>query len=102
MSVKSVGKKLDKDGFAFFTEHGAWCPASWLTHERPDSWGRLREDALNDFTYYWGCHASPCLECPCKTGGKNPKERYGVGSCRSAMHLDLVARAERLAGVQGE
>lgn len=102
LSVKSVGKKLDKDGFAFFTEHGAWCPASWLTHERPDSWGRLREDAVNDFTYYWGCHASPCLECPCKTGGKNPKERYGVGSCRSAMHLDLVARAERLAGVSAD
>lgn len=102
LSVKSVGKKLDKDGFAFFTEHGAWCPASWLTHEPADSWERLREDAVNDFTYYWGCHASPCLECPCKTGGKNPKERYGVGSCRSAMHLDLVARAERLAGVQGE
>ena len=73
-----------------------------LTHERPDSWGRLREDAVNDYTYYWGCHASPCLECPCKTGGKKPKERYGVGSCRSAMHLDLVARAERLAGVRGD
>ena len=102
LSVKSVGKKLDKDGFAFFTEHGAWCPASWLTHEPADSWGRLREDAVNDFTYYWGCHASPCLECPCKTGGKNPKERYGVGSCRSAMHLDLVARAERLAGVRAD
>lgn len=102
LSVKLVGKKLDKDGLAFFTEHSAWCPASWLTHERPDSWERLREDAVNDYTYYWGCHASPCLECPCKTGGKKPKERYGVGSCRSAMHLDLVARAERLAGVRGD
>lgn len=75
---------------------------TWVSHERPDSWERLREDAVNDFTYYWGCHASPCLECPCKTGGKNPKERYGVGSCRSAMHLDLVARAERLAGVSAD
>ena len=33
LSVKLVGKKLDKDGLAFFTEHSAWCPASWLTHE---------------------------------------------------------------------
>ena len=37
LSVKLVGKKLDKDGLAFFTEHSAWCPASWLTHERPDT-----------------------------------------------------------------
>lgn len=85
----------------FFIEE-RYIAAGLLTHERPDSWERLREDAVNDYTYYWGCHASPCLECPCKTGGKKPKERYGVGSCRSAMHLDLVARAERLAGVQGE
>jgi hypothetical protein len=37
LSVKLVGKKLDKDGLAFFTEHSAWCPASWLTHECPDT-----------------------------------------------------------------
>lgn len=103
LSVKSVGKKLDKDGFAFFTEHGAWCPASWLTHEPADSWGRLREDALKTFYAYCGCEGMPCTPCPAKIGDERPCDHYGTGiSCTDAIQLDLVARAERLAGVQGE
>lgn len=102
LSVKLVGKKLDKDGLAFFTEHSAWCPASWLTHERPDSWGRLREDAAKIMSEYWGCAGHHCEECPSKVGGKTPAGRYGVDWCDEAMRLDIVARAERLAGVRGD
>lgn len=102
LSVKLVGKKLDKDGLAFFTEHSAWCPASWLTHERPDSWERLREDAAKIMSEYWGCAGHHCEECPSKVGGKTPAGRYGVDWCDEAMRLDIVARAERLAGVRGD
>lgn len=103
LSVKLVGKKLDKDGLAFFTEHSAWCPASWLTHECPDSWGRLREDALKTVYAYWGCEGMLCTLCPAKIGDERPFDHYGTGtSCTDAIRLDLVARAERLAGVRGD
>lgn len=73
-----------------------------LTHERPDSWERLREDARKDYTAYWCCIGFCCDKCPALVDGKSPKERYGVESCKYAMMLDLVARAERLAGVRGD
>ena len=73
-----------------------------LTHERPDSWERLREDARKDSTAYWCCIGFCCDKCPALVDGKSPKERYGVESCKYAMMLDLVARAERLAGVRGD
>ena len=73
-----------------------------LTHERPDSWGRLREDARKVYTAYWGCIGFCCDECPALVDGKDPIERYDTSWCDTAMQLDLVARAERLAGVQGE
>ncbi len=100
LSVKSVGKKLDKDGFAFFTEHGAWCPASWLTHDPTDSWARLHEDARKVYAAYWGCIGFCCDECPALVDGKDPIERYSTANCHDAMSRDLVARAERLAGVE--
>lgn len=82
------------------TIHEMYCHASWLTHERPDSWGRLREDALKTFYAYWGCEGMPCTLCPAKIGDERPCDHYGTGtSCTDAIHLDLVARAERLAGV---
>lgn len=74
-----------------------------LTRERPDSWGRLREDALKTFYAYWGCEGMLCTLCPAKIGDERPCDHYGTGtSCTDAIRLDLVARAERLAGVQGE
>lgn len=72
-----------------------------LAHERPDSWERLREDALKTFYAYWGCDGMPCTLCPAKIGDERPCDHYGTGtSCTDAIHLDLVARAERLAGVE--
>ena len=81
------------------TSWDAWCPASWLTHERPDSWGRLREDALKTVSEYWGCGGWECHECPASVGGETPRQRYRTTWCFNALHLDIVARAERLAGV---
>ena len=84
-------------------EENRWCPASWLTHERPDSWGRLREDALKTVYAYWGCEGMPCNLCPAKIGDERPYDHYGTGtSCTNAIRLDLVARAERLAGVSAD
>ena len=77
-----------------------WVPLSSLLGERPDSWERLREDAANSNELYWGCGDVWCSDCPARVGGKTPKERYRTNSCGLAMQLDLLARAERLAGVE--
>ena len=82
------------------TIHEMYCPASWLTHERPDSWERLREDARKLYTAYWGCIGHSCARCPASVDGINPAVRYSTANCHDAMGLDLVARAERLAGVE--
>ena len=79
-----------------------WMPASSLLGERPDSWERLREDAANSNELYWGCGDVWCSDCPARVGGKTPKEHYRTNSCGQAKVIDLLARAERLAGVQGE
>ena len=74
-----------------------------LARERPDSWEKLREDALKTVYAYWGCKGIPCNLCPAKIGDERPCDHYGTGtSCTDAIHLDLVARAERLAGVRGD
>ena len=64
-----------------------------------DSWERLREEAARDYEWYWGCEWKSCAECPAEVGGENPRGRYGVNTCEKARCRDLVARAERLAGV---
>lgn len=79
-----------------------WVPLSSLLGERPDSWWRLREDVRKDYTAYWGCIGFCCDKCPALVDGKKPNERYGTAGCHMAKQLDLLARAERLAGVQGE
>ena len=79
-----------------------WVPLSSLLGERPDSWWRLREDARKGYTAYWGCIGFCCDKCPALVDGKKPNERYGTAGCHMAKQLDLLARAERLAGVQGE
>lgn len=79
-----------------------WVPLSSLAHERPDSWERLRDDALKTVSEYWGCGGWECHECPASVGGETPRQRYGTAGCFNAMHLDIVARAERLAGVRGD
>lgn len=76
--------------------------ARWVSHERPDSWERLHEDVRKDYTAYWGCIGFCCDKCPALVDGKKPNERYDTAGCHTAEQIDLLARAERLAGVQGE
>lgn len=85
-----------------YGEGSRWCPTSWLTHERPDSWERLREDATKNFVDYWGCAGKTCDKCPALVDGKKPNERYDTAGCQAAEQLDLLARAERLAGVSAD
>lgn len=79
-----------------------WVPLSSLAHERPDSWGRLREDVRKDYTAYWGCIGFCCDKCPALVDGKKPNERYDTAGCHTAEQLDILARAERLAGVRDD
>ena len=61
-----------------------------LTHEPPDSWERLEEDAKKDACdYFWRGKAAPCNGCP----------REHSDDCAVDMTIDLVRRAKKLAGV---
>ena len=73
----------------------------WLTHTPTDSWEKLREDSLLGAIDYWGCGAVNCGYCTAVVDGETPLERYNVECCDDAMRLDLIARAEKLAGVMG-
>ena len=68
------------------------------SEEKADSWDKLRGDAAKDCEGYWGCESSRCQECPAEADGKTPMDRYGVATCERAARLDVLARAERLAG----
>lgn len=64
-----------------------WSKPSDLTHERPDSWERLEEDAEKDPCDYFGFDGEEtCGKCP--ASGKN---------CEQTMARDLVRRARALA-----
>lgn len=73
-----------------------------LTHkqpEPPDSWEKLEEDALKyQCAYFFGISEdknTTCVNC------KKSSEATGI-PCRLNMQIDLVKRAKRLAGVEGE
>ena len=72
--------------------------ADQLTHERPESWERLEEDAAKTTAEYWGCPADGCDHCRAKVDGEKPWERLGThGDCNKAKGLDIVRRAKALA-----
>lgn len=73
-----------------------------LTRTPPDSWEKLREDARKVVHVYWGCFDASCDDCPVKVDGKNPMRRYHTTTCGDAMRLDILARAEKLAGVSAD
>ena len=76
---------------------GAWCPASWLTHERPDSREAIVADKRKDHAVYWGCSDYWCNDhCPAEIGGQKPKDHYGVRNCMIAMGMDLARRVHEL------
>lgn len=69
----------------------------WLTHERPDSWEKLREDVAlceeHDFVCdYFHQKSDKCAGCP------RAELSCGVGD----VALDIIRRAEKLAGVTGD
>lgn len=63
-----------------------------LTHERPDSWQRLEEDAGKGACDYFGSEYCECGGCPHEM---DP-------DCNVVMVKDLVRRAKALAGVGGD
>ncbi len=68
-----------------------------LTHERPDSWGRLEEDAVKGYCAYFGFDepgSENCQDCPTK--------HSDAGTCYGSMAADIVRRAKALAGVVGD
>lgn len=73
-----------------------------LTHTPPDSWERLDEDARKGYIDYWSCRGVKCCDCPAKVDGKTPRQRYDTQSCSSAIAVDILARAKKLAGVSGD
>ena len=72
---------------------------SRLSHERPDSWERIEEDAAKRVCEYAGAKKSvvdadryTCLECPYDEPGPHTD-----AGCNERMRLDLVRRAKALA-----
>lgn len=80
----------------------AECRSGSLTHIEPDSWEKLREDARKPYQDYWGCKGDTCAECPALIDGLSPDGRYDATNCIAAGRLDILARAEKLAGVMGD
>lgn len=78
----------------------AECRSGSLTHIEPDSWEKLREDTKKFFTDYWGCRDFSCGDCPSTIGEETPGAHYEC-DCTKAQRLDVLARAEKLAGVMG-
>ena len=72
---------------------------SRLSHERPDSWERLEEDAVKRVCEYAGAKKSiadsarySCLDCPYDEPGP-----HSDAGCNERMRSDLVRRAKALA-----
>lgn len=63
-----------------------------LTHERPDSWERLEEDAGKE-----ACEYFVHMPCGCETSEMLDET---VEKCNAAKARDLVRRAKKLAGVE--
>ena len=73
-----------------------WCECQnlSLTHERPDSWERLEEDAKKLTCDYFGHDGGEtCETCP----GYMDSTPQGGRGCRYAQMADLVRRAKKLA-----
>ena len=66
-----------------------WWTAHILTHEQPDSWERLEEDAGKE-----ACEYFAHMPCGCETSEMLDES---VGKCNAAKARDLVRRARALA-----
>lgn len=77
---------------------------SRLSHEPPDSWEKLEEDADKCVCEYAGAQKSivdddkySCINCPYDEPGSHTDK-----GCQERMRLDLVRRAKKLAGIEEE
>lgn len=88
---------LTDDGCMVEYEEGLWDFAKKVTHEQPDSWERLEEDARKTACAYAPAPRDEdglamCDGCPFQKSE----------SCDNEMAIDLVKRAKKLAGVEEE
>ena len=71
-----------------------WTFPNKLTHERPDSWELLEEDAIKDDCEYFGRNIETCEGCPAYM------QDVEIFTCdENAKDRDIVRRAKALAGV---
>lgn len=89
-------------GAIFGTKNEASNESEQKAPDPEDSWEKLREDAKKTGINYWQCSDAFCKDCPARVGDKTPKDRYHVMSCSTAMQMEILARAEKLAGVMGD
>lgn len=85
------------DGCMVEYEKGLWDFAKKVTHEQPDSWERLEEDARKTACAY---APAPCNEDGLTTCDGCPFLKSE--SCSNEMTIDLVKRAKKLAGIEEE
>ena len=86
--------RVDSDSHVHLVEHGAWCPASWLTHDAPDTQERIDEDARKSACYYFGYGDKFCEDeggCPA-----NYRDRSEFRICRDFVVADLLRRQREL------
>ena len=88
---------LTNDGCMVEYEEGLWDFAKKVTHEQPDSWEKLEEDARKTACNY---ALAPRDEDGLTTcdGCRFQKSE----SCSNEMTLDVVERAKKLAGIEEE
>ena len=94
-----LGLRWHEDPYVVEAEHEGeikQLKPEWLTHERPDSWEKLREDVAlceeHDIVCdYFHQKSDKCAGCP------RVELSCGIGD----VALDILARAEKLAGVMG-
>lgn len=67
--------------------------AQRLTHTRPDSWGRLEEDAEKLACAYYGRSQCACFGCPME-------DCVDFYACSREQAKDIVRRAKALAGAE--
>lgn len=89
-------------GATFGTKNEASNESEQKAPEPEDSWERPEEDARRGAYDYWQCADNRCWDCPAMVGGTNPAQRCHVKSCATAMLMEIMARAEKLAGVMGD
>jgi len=101
-AVKDIGFEPDGAFVDIIDEEGRYSTmvnTEKLTHERPDSWERLEEDAAKRVCEYAGAQKSiadddkySCINCPYDEPGTHTDK-----GCQERMRLDLVRRAKKLA-----